>query len=160
MDNYKYMNEGMAANPPWMNASQLQTENQQDMMPNMRGNMAYQLVYPEIFYRLQPYIMMVCDQMDIHGNFVPTQDMVEQLTDSIHDDICRMYPDIADYADNYNQMNYNDPPLMDDYGRVMFDRDRDFDYGMFGRRFRRSGSLRDLTSILLLSEIFRRRKMY
>ena len=64
---------------------------------NMGKTMAYRLIYPEIYYKLQPYIMMVCDQMDVY-NTVPTQEMVESMTDAIYDDVVRMFPDIAEYV--------------------------------------------------------------
>jgi hypothetical protein len=111
-------------------------------MPMISGNMAFRVVYPEIFYRLQPYIIMVCDQMDTNGSMMPTQDMVEQMTDSIYDDVCRMYPDIAEYAREQDMKAKDDPPERE----------------IFGRRFRRRGLLRDLIGILLVSEFFRRRR--
>jgi hypothetical protein len=56
------------------------------------------LVYPEIYYKLQPYIMMVCDEMDTFGDVMPTQDMIDSMTDSVYEDAMRMYPELADYA--------------------------------------------------------------
>lgn len=126
---------------------------------NNSGNLPYQVVYPEVYYRLQPYIMSVCDQMDTYGNVMPNQEMVEQITDSIYDDVCDLYPDIAEYV-RMNEANVNDNPQAvetivpirnpDGFGR-------DF---RFGRRFRRRGLFRDLIDILLLSEFFRRRRRY
>lgn len=107
--------------------------------------MNYQLVYPEIFYKLQPYVMMVCDQMD-YSSVMPNMGTVQQMTDNIYNDVVRMYPDLAEYADNNAEAvpTFNgDPPP-------------------FGRRFRRRGVLRDIIDILLLSELFgrRRRRFY
>jgi hypothetical protein len=113
------------------------------MPPMPAGAMHYQLIYPEIFYRLQPYIMMVCDEMDMYGSMMPTQEMIEQITDSIYDDICRMYPDMDKYANDYAKAAMADPPKDEDG---------------FRRRFRRRGMARDLIDILLLSEFFNRRR--
>jgi len=129
---------------------------QADTIPRSMGNMAYQVVYPEIFYRLQPYIIMVCDQIDTYGSIMPTQEMVEQITDSIYDDVNRMYPDMSEYAGAYDKNPDNDPPAMDNSSPAAFNRG----FGMFGRRFRRRGALRDLIDILLISEFFRRRRRF
>lgn len=104
--------------------------------------MTGQSVYPEIYYRLQPYVMTVCDQMDFE-NIEPNMDMVMQITDSIYDDVRRIYPDLAEYADN----NSNEalPTIA---------------IGPFPRMFRnrRRGIFRDIIDILLLEELSRRRR--
>lgn len=120
---------------------------QTEMAPNLAGNMAYQVVYPEVFYRLQPYIIMVCDQMDTYGSIMPTQDMVEQLTDGIYDDVCRMYPDMLEYARSYEKNSKAEGPDLEVQN-----------FGMFNRRRRRRGPARDLIDILLISELLRRRR--
>lgn len=125
------------------------------MQPMPTNAMRYQLIYPEMYYRLHPYIMMVCDEMDMYGA-VPTQEMVMQITDNIYDDICKMYPDMAKYVgDNAVKSTIADPPEFGDrFDRDRFDRDRnDFD-----GRFRRRGPFRDIIDILLLSELFNRRR--
>lgn len=112
------------------------------MMPGVTASaMQYQLVYPEIFYRVQPYIMMVCDQMDAYDPAMPTQEMVEQLSDMICDDLCKMYPDLAKYAKNDETATTAVQPTI-----------------VFRRRPRRRGILGDLVDILLLSELFGRRR--
>jgi len=111
------------------------------MMPGVAANaMQYQLVYPEIFYRVQPYIIMVCDQMDVYDPSMPTQEMMEQMSDMICDDLCKMYPDMAKYARNDETMTEVKPAVV------------------FRRRPRRRGILGDLIDILLLSELFGRRR--
>ena len=122
----------------------------ENMMPKM-GSMAYQVVYPEVFYKLQPYIMMVCDQMDTYGSAMPTRETVEYLTDCIYDDVCRMHPDMVEYV----RENSQNAGLEAETMAPIFDRDRDF-----RRRFRRRGIFRDLIDILLLSEFSRRRRRY
>ncbi len=117
---------------------------------------AYQLVYPEIYYKLQPYIMMVCDQMDAYNTTMPNQEMIENMTDSIYDDVVRMFPDIADYVRSNESNDTTEQPgaiaTQLDLDRRR-DRDRDRD-----PRFRRRGLFRDLIDILFLTELLRRRR--
>ena len=113
--------------------------------------MKYQAVYPEIFYKLQPYIMMVCDQMDF-GPTMPNMETIQHMTDNIYKDVCRMYPDLAEYARSNDKKENDDPPP--------FDRDRDMDRDIFERPFRRRGMFRDIIDILLLSELFGRRRRF
>ena len=149
------MNEGTIINKPGtMNSPyNMQGMNQATNQPDMMGRMmTYQLVYPEIFYKLQPFIMMVCDQMDPYGTMMPTQEMIEQMTDNIYSDICRMYPDVAEYA-NKCETNIKNDPSDPPEGINRFP-------GMFRRRFRQRGLFRDLIDILFLSEFFRRRRRF
>ena len=79
------------------------TQNVRAQMQNAENNvnaqaMEYRTVYPEVYYKLQPYIMMVCDQMDTYGTTMPSQEMIERMFDNIYDDLCALYPDIADFV--------------------------------------------------------------
>jgi hypothetical protein len=149
-----FMNSGVM-NPPY--GTQGAAAPQKPMTPMMPMTpmapmMQYQMVYPEIYYKLQPYIMMVCDQIDTFGPMMPTQDMVENITDSIYDDVCRMYPDLEEYAHS-KEDNANTQPAVE---TARFGRDP----GPFGRRFRRRGVFRDFIDVLLLSELFGRRRRF
>lgn len=124
------------------------------------GNMS---VYPEVFYKIQPYIMLACDQMDTLNPAMPTQEMAEQMSDNIYDAVTRTYPEMAEYARSADTRASGDPE--DAYGpaveAVSFGVGPGFGPGMgFGRRFpfRRRGVFRDLIDILLLQELFRRRR--
>jgi len=143
---------------PFMNISQIIAANNNmeetkptpyskaEMQPVMTDAMQYQSVYPEIFYKLHPYITMVCDEMDAYGCAMPTREMVSHITDNIYDDICKMYPDLAEYTHKSENSMKNDPP------------DPPVGVDGLGRGFRRRGLPRDLIDILLLSEMFRRRR--
>lgn len=124
---------------------------------NMGKTMAYKLIYPEIYYKLQPYIMMVCDQMDVY-NSMPTQEMVESMTDAIYDDVVRMFPDIAEYVREHENREAPET-IQADAISVQVDpfRGRDRDRIRFPRS-RRRGLFRDLIDILLLTELLRRRR--
>ena len=157
IENMNLVNNSGGMNPPKnmpiMNPPKnMPIMNPSNNMPGMNQEqskcmMKYQMVYPEIFYKLQPYIMMVCDQMD-YCSIMPSMEMVQQMTDNIYNDVCRMYPDLAEYARNNATTSVADPPP--------FDRDS----GMFGQRFRRRGMFKDVIDILLLSELFGRRRRF
>lgn len=113
--------------------------------PAMEGAMVCRMVYPEVYYKLQPFIMSVCDQMNTYGYMMPTQDMVDQMSDNIYDDVCTMYPDMAEYAYNHEMKSSIETAQ---FGR---------DFRHEGRgRFRRRGLFRDIIDILLLNELFGR----
>jgi len=120
--------------------------------PVMEGAMVCKLVYPEVYYRIQPHVMMVCDEMDTNY-IMPTQEMVEQMSDNIYNDVIRMYPDMEEYARDVEMSNVESAQFFFDDR----DRDRDFDHR---RRFRRRGVFRDLIDILLLTELFGRRRRF
>lgn len=98
--------------------------------------------------------MMACDQMDTYSSEIPTQVMIERMSDTIYDDVCRMYPDMVEYAGCAGKKDDTDPPQ----GFMARDRDRDRD--MFEHHFRRRGPFRDFIDFLLLSELFRRRRRF
>lgn len=116
---------------------------------NVSPAMAYQMAFPEIYFKLQPYIMTVCDQLDATGAAMPTQDMLDRISDSIYDDMRTRNPDLAEYMKSQEEKANSDPVIQS----ARFD-----DPPMFGWRFRRRGLPRDLIDILLLSELFRRRR--
>jgi hypothetical protein len=124
----------------------------QPTQENMAPIMAYQMAFPEIYYKLQPYVIMICDQLDSFGSTMPTQDMLDNISNSIFDDISKRYPDLAEYARTQEARADSDPVIQ----TARFDDDPP----MFGWRFRRRGLFRDLIDILLLSELFRRRRRF
>lgn len=105
------------------------------------------VIYPEIFYRIQPFVMVCCDQIEAMGIDIPPQEVIDHMTEVIYNDVCRMHPDIAEYAREYEKTNKN-PEIVDVIN------------GVYGRDYRRRGLLRDLIGILLISELFRRRRRY
>jgi hypothetical protein len=107
-------------------------------------------MYPEIFYKLEPFICSTCDAIDATG-VMPTQEELDNITDGIYDDFRSMYPELADYmaaSDRQSDM----PEAVT----------TQFVYGGYGpgrfRGFRRRGLARDLISLLLLSRLFGRRR--
>ena len=139
-------------------AEPMPQQTQEDGMSSMP--MDFRMVYPEVFYKLQPYILMVCDQLETYGYSMPTQEMAQQMTDFIYEDVMRMYPELAGYARNYEQ---DDGPVAEVFNQFPGGYSQGF-YGQrqpfFGNQFRRRGLFRDLIDILILSELFNRRRRY
>jgi len=107
-------------------------------------------IYPDVFYKIQPYIMMICDQMDsYYGDTPPSQEMLDQISENIANMLMEMYPDLQEYAREYEQRADADQTVSEVITRSPFFR---------GRRFRRRGLFRDLIDILFFSEFFRRRR--
>lgn len=106
----------------------------------------HRAMYPEIHYKLEPFISNTCDAIESSG-VMPSQQDVDDITDGIYDDFCKMYPDMA----NYMKAN-------DDYDEAVTTQFVLGGYGG-GRRggFRRRGIGRDLISALLLARLFGRR---
>ncbi len=109
--------------------------NGSDMNADMNTVMAYEMVYPEIYYRVQPFVMGVCDQMKAYGGVMPSSEVIGNIADNIYTDVMTMYPDLAEYVGG------DAVPTITPFYRP---------------RFRRRGFFRDFVEILLLNEIFRR----
>lgn len=115
-------------------------------------------MYPEIHYKLEPFISFTCDVIESSG-VMPAEDEMDEITDGIFDDFCNTYPDMANYMKE-NDNNDNDPPEtipVQFFGGGF--RPGRFRPGRF-RRFRRRGLGRDLIRLLLLSRLFGSRRPY
>lgn len=144
---------------PFQNMQNGESMNNQQMpqapsqQPETPDDMLYRIVYPEIYYRLLPYIMNICDQMDAMGYDTPNQEFMDSVAEGIYEDITRMYPELLEYSRNYEQQEEEAVPTVVNYSRRSTPR-------YYRRGFRRRGILRDLIDILLLSEFQRRRRRY
>lgn len=107
----------------------------------------FRMVYPEIYYKLQPLIVVACDQIDACSPDLPLQDMVENMSDSIYSDMCRMYPDIADYTRGSEHKKSSSK------SRRCCKHSSHSDNGC-----KKRGVCRDFIDYLLLSELSRRRR--
>lgn len=111
-----------------------------------------QIAYPEIYYKIQPHVLMACDQLEASGCMRLTQAMAEQITDAIYDSVCKMHPDIAKCESH----SVEAPDPASDIENTINDRMRDRDD--FRRRDMRRDPFRDLINILFFSEFLRRRR--
>lgn len=141
--------------------------------PAMETTMIYRAIYPEIYYKLMPYILMTCDSIFSYG-IMPTQQQVEDMSDGIYDDFCTMYPDMSEYMGNAVAQSAFAPDLPP--SRNGFGGDEEYRGGFTGGegfgsgfvdafsggfnprygRFRRRGLGRDLIFSFLLSELLGR----
>lgn len=115
----------------------------------------YHAKYPEIYFKLIPFIHMTCEAMRTYGITLPTQEQLEQLSDGILDDFCKMYPDMPEYFHKDDAVKADppsdppsDPPR---FGGGFRDGFRDGFRPGFGFGFRRRGLGRDFISTLLLA---------
>lgn len=113
------------------------------VLPKMEDNMSCNLCYPEVYYKVQPFVMSACDQMNSFGRLMPNQEMLDQVSDDIYTNVCMMYPDLEEYTSCYNMKSSVESTQ----------RDRDY-YRNYG--FRRRGLFRDFIDLLLLNELLRR----
>jgi hypothetical protein len=108
--------------------------------PKFEGD-TFKPAYPDVYYRIQPYVLAMSDQLLASSNEIPSQSEIERMSDSICSDLCRLYPDMAKMASA---------------GSPYFDQDEAQPVMMpFFRRSRGRGLFKDLIDILLLNEIFR-----
>ncbi len=118
----------------------------EDYFPDMAGMPpSNNIMYPDIYYKIQPFVMQACDQMDTYDR-MPNQEMLEQMTDNICDNLLRMYPEMEEYVG------------MDAVPTQVYGRNRRYD-DYYRRRIRPGRNiLRDIVGILLLNELLRRRR--
>lgn len=120
--------------------------------PGATQMLQFQSAYPEVYYKLQPYISMVCDQMMALGDKMPSQEMLDQISDNIYEDIMKRDPSFAEYI-RREEENANSNLAIQTVRMG-------FDPMGYGFRFRRRGLFRDLIDTLLLAELFGRRRRY
>lgn len=108
--------------------------------------MMYQRVYPDVYYKVQPFVMMACDEMDADHYEMPAQEMIRHASDQIYQDVCRIHPDLA-ARDHYREMSYE--------AASAYNISENF---IEAQQFFGGGFFNDLIDIMLLNELFRRRR--
>lgn len=111
-------------------------------------NMSYQCIYPDVYYKVQPFVMMACDEMDACNCESPTYDMVRQISDQIFEDVCRVHPDLME-RDQMQGMSMEAAAAYNMPGSIVNT-----------QQWNRGRFFNDLIDIVLLNEIFRRRRRY
>ncbi|HHU49703.1 MAG: hypothetical protein ACOYEH_02510 [Caldicoprobacterales bacterium] len=104
--------------------------------PCIDHNMVQPIMYPDIYYRIYPYVHRTCDRMDNPYMHYPSEAQVESMVDDCYDACVKGMPDLIQYAD----LKTNETEKVD------------------AKQFRRRPLLRDLIAIILISELFRRRR--
>lgn len=100
--------------------------------------------FPDIYYQVQPVIHNTICEMDNAYMTYPSQEFLDQMVDRACEAFFGMYPDMVELETTIG--NPGEAAMETQIG--------------FGRPFRRRGLFRDLVTILLLSELLRRRGYY
>ncbi|MBN7772455.1 hypothetical protein [Clostridium aminobutyricum] len=108
------------------------------------STMTCNLVYPEVYYKVQPFVMFACDQMQNCGNGI-NQKILDQVGENIYTNVCVMHPDIEEYANSCQPQKYSIRAL-----------EHDVEIQSNGGLFRRRGLFQDFVDLLLLNELVRR----
>ncbi len=105
--------------------------------PEPQMEMIYPLMYPDIYYKLYPYVSQICDKMDDPYVVYPSEQLLEKMVDECYDMCVKDMPELEEYADMTLDIADDD---------------------LKAQQRRRRPLLRDLIAIILLSELFRRRR--
>lgn len=101
-----------------------------------------QILYPEVYYKIQPHVMMMCDEMDTYGCVMPSKDMMQEMVQQIQNGVLGTYPELESYC----YANSTTSPSGSPQSSQIFGGGE----GIFG----------DFLSVLLLQELFRRRRRW
>ena len=104
--------------------------------PCIDHDMVQPIMYPDIYYRIYPYVHQTCDRMDNPYMHYPSEAQVESMVDDCYDACIKGMPDLIQYAD----IKKKEKEEID------------------AKQVRRRPLLRDLIAIILISELFRRRR--
>lgn len=108
--------------------------------------MYYQCVYPDVYYKVLPFAMMACDELDACNCGMPDHDMVRDISDHIYMDVCRIHPDLAE-DHHYQEMSYEAAAAYNVPGSIVE-----------AQQWGGGGFFRDLVTIIFLNELFDRRR--
>ena len=108
------------------------------MEPEYHEGMAYPVMYPDIYYKIYPYVCRVCDEMDNPYIPYPSHSHIEDMINKCYDMCVKEMPELEEYA-----------------GAKMKEK-QEIENLQLERR--RTPILRDLIAIVLLTELFRRRR--
>jgi len=108
------------------------------LTPGIDNGMVQHIMYPDIYYRIYPYVHRTCDRMDNPYMYYPSEAHVENMVNECYDACIKGMPDLIQYADiKAEQADEAE-----------------------ANQIRRRPLLRDLIAIILISELFRRRRLY
>lgn len=144
------------------------------------GATAGEMIYPKLYYKIHPFVMEACDEMDMHGVMMPTRHMMRCMCGRMCERIFSIHPEMAKYDVEYEAMADDDPPptpgmggLAEEFSRMFpgeamssdledLRRRHPMEFEDFRRRhpesFRRGSVFRDFLEFLLLLEFLRRRR--
>lgn len=119
-----------------------------------RSEMTRPVQLPDTYYYgIQPTISRVAAEMDDMSVAYPTQGMFDPMLDRVYDEVAKMYPEEMQ-ASNSPEQNQNAVNAQAAYNNPNYHADQ------FFPPFRRRRFVRDLLGILLLEELFARRRRF
>lgn len=118
------------------------------MLAEKEQSMMYQRIYPDVYYKVQPFVMMACDQMDADDYGMPSPELIRHTSDQIYMDVCGVHPDLAE-REHYHEMSKEAASAYHMEERAVA-----------SQQFGSGGFFEDLITIMLLNEVFRRRRRY
>jgi hypothetical protein len=108
----------------------------------------HRALYPEIHYKLKPFISVTCDAIQASG-VNPSAEEMDEITDNIYEDFCKVHPEMENYMKAGTESN-DTPEAVQTIG---FGGRYGYGYGYGYPGFRRRGLGRDLIGSLLLGEL-------
>lgn len=91
------------------------------------------LIYPNIYYKLHPFVVTACDEMDMHGIMMPTKQMIKCICNQMCEKMFKVYPEMVKYDMEYAAGEMDDPPPgYDQYDRHYHD---GYDYDDYWHRY-------------------------
>ena len=55
------------------------------------------MLYPEIYYKVEPYILSACDEMSSFGSGMPTKKAISAMSDKVYSQVMDAYPELRMY---------------------------------------------------------------
>lgn len=117
-------------------------------------------MYPKCYYIIYPRVKRMCDMYcRRNGNMPPTHEVMEQMTNSVYDEVEPMMHE-DDMGEMDMQMMPTDEQVPSEIDDTGYDdmQSRQFGTQTFGYFRPRRRFLRDLIGILLIRELLRRRR--
>jgi hypothetical protein len=105
--------------------------------------------FPDVYYQVRPVVEETISEMDDPYLTYPSQQAVDRMVNRTYEKLLMTYPDLEELEES----------LVESDGDTVETQIR-FGPPRFRRAFRRREIFRDLVTILLLNELFRRRGYY
>ena len=104
------------------------------------------MLYPEIYYKVEPYILSACDEMTSFGSDMPAKKAISAMSERVYAQIMEAYPELRVYeAQSAGAGSVEDTAVKNTAGDKV-------------TAARRSSLLGDFLDVLLIYELIGRRR--
>ena len=55
------------------------------------------MLYPEIYYKVEPYILSACDEMHSFGSAMPNKKAISAMSEKVYKQVTEAYPELRNY---------------------------------------------------------------